>query len=1006
MEWNELPQNIRADYIRQGVSLGYRSLEDIQQNFNSFNKGGKKNKPNYKASFLKQLDQALSKHQEFNTPQWRKYFTNLAYRESRFKNVTNGIGASGYFQLMPYNRKTGNQFEDMFSMTKNNIKWLQKHLTKDDYLRMQKQGIDITGLLGGMHLGGAGAIKKWRQGKASYDMNGTSTNSYIKEFSQGADYRVPDNIFDQSTPNVPLAYTTKQQAIQKASQIIQPQQKITYLNQDDNTDNTNTEPVVQEQSIDNSFLYNMPSFEQPIYQIQPQEDTTQSSKSVTQQILDEPFTLLNDNDDYNTYINTSALGGRLFKKGGPQKTNAGIQEAKEQYPALNNLDIDSYADPDYNVGYGSIEYFPKGTKQIVYGDQDNPTIVLSPNPKKNTILYNPNAYTNQNELNEAIALDMVSHGMHQDTTYDTENALLGSFYPDDAIANAVLGYEKEHGIKASKQSIVSRFKRYQTNPTFMQEYYTPAVDGIVRGYLFEKNHPDKNDAVYNRQNYYNKAIEELSPEQRGVTDQIYQYLTTGQQPQNMLPEIVITGNKHAEGGLQDINNSGIIEYDQLPQNTQDIIDAQVYPRFDIWRRTQAQDVPQYWTLVSQDNQDSPLGYDALGSYVQGTNPDGTSNDEVYARQGWEDTVLPHEQRHRIDNYVPLTDQEIEILNNAYFTTPESQDIIINGEHYNPKEEGESVTTNLDSRIRLLNALSDQNNDYTTSDLDTQNNLIKNASDDQIFESVWNSGDYGMNFINSWENSSISQGNKVYKDTLNKLKASGDKDAYNKAEQARFEFINNLRHQQADNIRKAMMEIALNNNTNVDNYAAYGGRILAQGGDDNNITQAYDQFKDSPVGQVASFIPILGTAMDGIELIRHPSLENAAWFGVGLASDIFGGRAVTGLAKAAKGATHGAKLVRTAKGWKTIDAATNAQRSYDAVRSLALPLSEADNYTQWLLEQRAKRLANQQDTNNAINNLGNKETLQPSLSSSNDLDTKDWPTDAVILEPLKRVSVKQ
>lgn len=37
-------------------------------------------------------------------------------------------------------------------------------------------------------------------------------------------------------------------------------------------------------------------------------------------------------------------------------------------------------------------------------------------------------------------------------------------------------------------------------------------------------------------------------------------------------------------------------------------------------------------------------------------------------------------------------------------------------------------------------------------------------------------------------------------------------------------------------------------------------------------------------------------MDGIELIRHPSWENAGWFGVGLASDIFGGKILTSFAK--------------------------------------------------------------------------------------------------------------
>jgi hypothetical protein len=49
--------------------------------------------------------------------------------------------------------------------------------------------------------------------------------------------------------------------------------------------------------------------------------------------------------------------------------------------------------------------------------------------------------------------------------------------------------------------------------------------------------------------------------------------------------------------------------------------------------------------------------------------------------------------------------------------------------------------------------------------------------------------------------------------------------------------------------------------------------------------------------VLSYTPIVGTVMDGINLLTNPSWENAAYFTVGAASDIFGGRLVSSAARA-------------------------------------------------------------------------------------------------------------
>ena len=57
-----------------------------------------------------------------------------------------------------------------------------------------------------------------------------------------------------------------------------------------------------------------------------------------------------------------------------------------------------------------------------------------------------------------------------------------------------------------------------------------------------------------------------------------------------------------------------------------------------------------------------------------------------------------------------------------------------------------------------------------------------------------------------------------------------------------------------------------------------------------------------VATAASFLPVVGTMMDGAEFIKDPSWENAGWFLGGLASDIFTGGA-------GRTALKGVKLAR-------------------------------------------------------------------------------------------------
>lgn len=89
---------------------------------------------------------------------------------------------------------------------------------------------------------------------------------------------------------------------------------------------------------------------------------------------------------------------------------------------------------------------------------------------------------------------------------------------------------------------------------------------------------------------------------------------------------------------------------------------------------------------------------------------------------------------------------------------------------------------------------------------------------------------------------------------------------------------------------------------------------------------------------ASFIPVVGTVIDGIDLIKDPSWENAAYFAGSLASDVLGLTAIKGLAKTSKAfkaakalaetekAAAAAKYAKLASKTKSIDKLNNAKKS--------------------------------------------------------------------------------
>ena len=119
------------------------------------------------------------------------------------------------------------------------------------------------------------------------------------------------------------------------------------------------------------------------------------------------------------------------------------------------------------------------------------------------------------------------------------------------------------------------------------------------------------------------------------------------------------------------------------------------------------------------------------------------NDFVSIREGHTDFALPHEERHKLDYTVPLTEEEENILASAY-----DQNFINLGNN-NELWEGktiymdpERVTTNRDARAELLGVTHSER-----TPINLQNKIIDKMPDSKIFEAVEISNGYGRKFIN-------------------------------------------------------------------------------------------------------------------------------------------------------------------------------------------------------------------------------------------------------------------
>ena len=316
--WNNLSQSERLMAIRNGVASGLRDLDQIKQNANILAKGGKKNTA--KESFQKKLQQSLVNDTMLNTPQFQSYFTNLARRESGFnQSIVNQTGAKGYFQLMPYNRKTGNQFKDMMLLTKKNIDWFNKHLTKQDYQLMRQKGVDMYGMLASAHLSGpSGALQALRGKSNKRDANGTSALDYMREFSQNGPLMAENVNMDSfgNSQHTPAKIWPSQQQLaeqQQQSPII-PRSKIYEWKDNDLKEVPQQQNLLAQntaQDNDYSFLH--------------QSTTSRTDDSPTR-VSEEPSLFeylyqqrIGEPGMSGSIANMAANGGNLFKEGGPEE---------------------------------------------------------------------------------------------------------------------------------------------------------------------------------------------------------------------------------------------------------------------------------------------------------------------------------------------------------------------------------------------------------------------------------------------------------------------------------------------------------------------------------------------------------------------------------------------------------------------------------------------------------------------------------------------------------------
>jgi len=182
-----------------------------------------------------------------------------------------------------------------------------------------------------------------------------------------------------------------------------------------------------------------------------------------------------------------------------------------------------------------------------------------------------------------------------------------------------------------------------------------------------------------------------------------------------------------------------VYYRALPSHISKLFETSVFPRMaqqrpwirnseDFLRKMRAR-IGNTWSMYPESTfQKAYPNYSAEGVYY-------TSTDRIAIKAG-KIEALPHELRHRLDNGIELTDEEVNILKEAF------GDEFLNLERFKDFDMiDEMVTTNFDARNILLGEVHLQSNS-----VELQNKIIDKKSDEQIVKALESSNGYGWELI--------------------------------------------------------------------------------------------------------------------------------------------------------------------------------------------------------------------------------------------------------------------
>lgn len=191
----------------------------------------------------------------------------------------------------------------------------------------------------------------------------------------------------------------------------------------------------------------------------------------------------------------------------------------------------------------------------------------------------------------------------------------------------------------------------------------------------------------------------------------------------------------------------------VPQNIKDIVDANIKNRRNI--NMDLNDIyDDIYSVNKNALQIGSKGGSFIGNAIEGSTIN-VSDDHLNKLID----ILPHEIRHRIDYKYPLTQNEKDILQQAYGNEFVNNPFVRELVDDNYDVSIDAVTTNLDSRLKLL-----KNN--STLPVNLQNKIIQQSTDDKIFDAVKNSNGYGRSYIKYLE-----QNNMLTHELANKIRSA-------------------------------------------------------------------------------------------------------------------------------------------------------------------------------------------------------------------------------------------